>query len=339
METNHLDKQNFFDLGNLNALRKDALNSGDASTDASRAALKKAAAQFEAIFTQMLLKSMRKANEAFEDKESPFNSSGVKFFEEMHDQQLSTELSSNGSMGLADLIVQQLSPDGKSYTPGSVLRTTTDFLSVQRAGIELPHQQRNKAITEPAISNTANAAEKLATNAAPSNSAPANFDSAEQFVSTVWQHAKTAAKKIGLNPAVMVAQAALETGWGKHIINKSDGKSSNNLFNIKSDARWQGDKASKVTLEFEQGAAVKKQASFRAYDSIKDSVNDFVEFLTQNPRYKNALQHTATPDKFLDSLQQAGYATDPNYANKIKQVLNSRELKSIATSVIRQGVK
>ncbi len=71
METNHLDKQNFFDLGNLDSLRKEALSGGDASTDASKAALKKAAAQFEAIFTQMLLKSMRKANEAFEDKEIP----------------------------------------------------------------------------------------------------------------------------------------------------------------------------------------------------------------------------------------------------------------------------
>ena len=141
METNHLDKQNFFDLSNLNTLRQDALNSGDASTDASKAALKKAAAQFEAIFTQMLLKGMRKANEAFEDEDSPFNSSGVKFFEEMHDQQLSSELSSNGSLGLADLIVQQLSPEAENFMPGSVLRTTNDFMSDKRAGSELPHEK------------------------------------------------------------------------------------------------------------------------------------------------------------------------------------------------------
>ena len=331
METNHLDKQNFFDLGNLNSLRQEALTSGDASTDASKAALKKAAAQFEAIFTQMLLKGMRKANEAFEDKESPFNSSSVKFFEEMHDQQLSSELSSNGSLGLADLIVQQLSPDAKNYTPSSVLRTSNDFLSDQRAGIELPHQKHKKEII-PLTDNKV-------TEEAKSNDNKANFDTAEEFVSSVWEHAKTAAKKIGLNPAVMVAQAALETGWGKHIINKSDGNSSNNLFNIKSDKSWQGEKANKVTLEFEQGAAVKKQASFRAYDSIKDSVNDFVDFLTQNPRYQQALQNTGKPAAFLDSLQQAGYATDPNYADKIKRVLNSSELKNIATNVIRQGVK
>tara|TARA_B110000046_G_scaffold1714_1_gene1877 strand:+ start:176 stop:1168 length:993 start_codon:yes stop_codon:yes gene_type:complete len=330
METNHLDKQNFFDLSNLNTLRQDALNSGDASTDASKAALKKAAAQFEAIFTQMLLKGMRKANEAFEDKDSPFNSSGVKFFEEMHDQQLSSELSSNGSLGLADLIVQQLSPEADNFMPGSVLRTTNDFFSDKRTGSTLAHEENEQQAA--AIDSTqANINEPKASST--------NFETAEQFVSSVWEHAKTAAQKIGLNPAVMVAQAALETGWGKHIISKSDGGSSNNLFNIKSDKSWEGDKASKVTLEFEQGTAVKKQASFRAYDSIKDSVNDFVDFLTQNPRYEEALQNTAKPNEFLDSLQKAGYATDPNYASKIKKVLNSSELKNIATSAFAQGVK
>ena len=93
-----------------------------------------------------------------------------------------------------------------------------------------------------------------------------------------------------------------------------------------------------MTLEFEQGTPVKKQASFRAYDSIKDSVNDFVQFLTENPRYQEALQNTAKPAAFLDSLQKAGYATDPNYADKIKQVLNRTELKTLATSLVRQGV-
>ncbi|MDP2635417.1 MAG: flagellar assembly peptidoglycan hydrolase FlgJ [Pseudoalteromonas sp.] len=321
MDTNHLDKQNFFDLGNLDSLRQSALKS-DASSDTSKDALKQAAAQFESIFTQMLLKSMRKANDAFEDKNSPFNSSGVKFFEEMHDQQLSVELSSNGSLGLADLIVQQLSPDGKKFTPGSVLRSVDNFTSDKRAS----------GVSNDSLTNK----NDIATNASDKNEGA--FDDAESFISTVWEHAKSAAEKIGLNPAVMVAQAALETGWGKHIINKADGSSSNNLFNIKSDRSWDGAKASKVTLEFEQGMPVKKQASFRAYDSIKDSVNDFVDFLNENPRYQEALDNTAKPAAFLDSLQKAGYATDPNYADKIKQVLNRSDLKSLAATLVRQGV-
>lgn len=318
MDTNHLDKQNFFDLGNLDSLRQSALKS-DASSDASKEALKKAAAQFESIFTQMLLKSMRKANEAFEDKDSPFNSSGVKFFEEMHDQQLSVELSSNGSLGLADLIVQQLSPDGKKFTPGSVLRTTAEFDSDKR----VRGNQEAKPETYPMA--------EVATDEQSEN----RFEDAESFIRSIWDHAKSAAEKIGLNPAVMVAQAALETGWGKHIISKADGTSSNNLFNIKSDKSWQGDKASKVTLEFEQGVPVKKHASFRSYQSIKDSVNDFVDFLNENPRYQDALKNTAEPAAFLDSLQKAGYATDPNYANKIKQVLKRVELQSVAASLVR----
>ena len=321
MDTNHLDKQNFFDLGNLNTLRQDALKSG-ASSEQSKEALKKAAAQFESIFTQMLLKSMRKASEAFEDKDSPFNSSGVKFFEEMHDQQLSVDLSSNGSLGLADLIVQQLSPDAKNFTPSSVLRSVNEFNSDRRAsGQKTPDEVESKVVD----------------NSSSTDQKPL-FENADDFISSVWDHAKTAAAKIGLNPAVMVAQAALETGWGKHVINKSDGNSSFNLFNIKSDKSWEGDKANKMTLEFEQGTPVKKQASFRAYDSIEDSVNDFVQFLTQNPRYQEALQNTAKPAAFLDSLQKAGYATDPNYADKIKQVLNRTELKTLATTLVRQGV-
>ena len=247
----------------------------------------------------------------------------LNFFEEMHDQQMSVELSSNGSLGLADLIVQQLSPDGKQFTPGSVLRTTADFDSDKRASGAVDSTTEARAKPQAVAYTAAN------------EQSENRFEDAESFISSVWEHAKNAAEKIGLNPAVMVAQAALETGWGKHIISKADGTSSNNLFNIKSDRSWQGDKASKVTLEFEQGVPVKKQASFRSYQSIKDSVNDFVDFLNENPRYQEALNNTAEPAAFLDSLQKAGYATDPNYADKIKQVLKRVELQSVAASLVR----
>ena len=124
MNTDQLKNQSFFDLGNLDSIRKEALQ-GAGDKNASDQALEKAAKQFESIFTQMLLKSMRKANEALEDKDSPFNSSGVKFFEEMHDQQLAMHLSEKGSLDLADLIVQQLSPSTEGFKPASVLRGDT----------------------------------------------------------------------------------------------------------------------------------------------------------------------------------------------------------------------
>lgn len=322
MNTNPLEKQNFFDLGDLNALRQDALKSGG-DQQASNKALKKAAEQFESIFTQMLMKSMRKANEAMEDKNSPFNSSGVKFFQEMHDQQLSLELSKKGSLGLADLIVKQLSPNVDGYKPSSVLRNDAQ-LPMQKASSE-PLSEFIRRQPEPVAQ-----ADKL--------EEQPSFDTPESFISAMWDHAKTAAQKIGLNPAVMIAQAALETGWGKHVIAKQDGASSFNLFNIKADRAWQGEHAKKMTLEFEKGLPVQKQASFRAYESIKDSINDYVDFLQSNPRYSQALNNTDKPEKYLEELQQAGYATDPKYAEKIKNVLQRGEFKQMLTSLVRQGV-
>jgi flagellar protein FlgJ len=321
MNTNPLDKQNFFDLSDLNSLRKDALKSGG-DPNASDAALKKAAQQFESIFTQMLMKSMRKANEAMEDKSSPFNSSGVKFFEEMHDQQLSMDLSSKGSLGLADLIVQQLSPNAKGYTPASIIRTGANIESDKRAVGQFNDKQVNDVVIKPEVNESQNPV----------------FKDPQSFVSSMWEHAKTAAQKIGLNPAVMIAQAALETGWGKHIIAKADGSSSNNLFNIKSSKSWLGESAKKLTIEFEEGMPIRKQANFRAYNTIQDSMNDYVNFLQDNPRYKEALQKVAQPEQFLDALQDAGYATDPQYAQKIKNVLQRSDLKNMLTSLVRQGV-
>ncbi|NOU50770.1 flagellar assembly peptidoglycan hydrolase FlgJ [Pseudoalteromonas sp. JBTF-M23] len=317
MNTNPLDNQNFFDLGDLNSLRQDALKSGT-DQQASNEALKKAAQQFESIFTQMLLKSMRKANEAMEDKDSPFNSSSVKFFEEMHDQQLSVELASKGNLGLAELIVQQLAPNGEGYTPASVLRTNADLQSDRLVNDKAPIKTK-EAVVKPSEQSS-------------------GFEDPESFVGALWDHAKEAAQKIGLNPAVMIAQAALETGWGKHVVSKADGSSSHNLFNIKSDKSWQGESAKKLTLEFEQGLPVKKQAHFRAYDSIKESISDYVDFLQSNPRYEQALKKVKEPAQYLEALQEAGYATDPNYAQKIKSVLQRGEFKQMLTSLIRQGV-
>ncbi|MFC3031848.1 flagellar assembly peptidoglycan hydrolase FlgJ [Pseudoalteromonas fenneropenaei] len=325
MDLKPLENQNVFDLGSLNDLRQKALTARPGQEGDE--ALRKAAQQFEAIFTQMLLKSMREANAAFEDKDSPFNSSGVKFFQEMHDQQLASDLSSKGSLGLADLIVQQLAPNGKDYKPASVLRSDAELPNAKTL-------QRQKPDSMPSMQTVVAAAEA----SAPAMAKPADFNTPESFIEQVWHYAKDAAKKIGLNPAVMVAQAALETGWGKHVIQKADGSSSNNLFNIKSDSSWQGDKAQKQTLEFEQGLPVKKQAHFRAYDSIKDSVEDFVDFLQSNPRYQQALENTHKPESFLDALQQAGYATDPNYATKIKNVLMRGEFKEMLGGIVRRGV-
>jgi len=303
-------QQSFFDLSNLNSLREEALQG-----DPDKKALKQVAAQFESIFTQMLFKSMRKANEAFEDEGSPFNASSVKFYRDMHDQQLSMELSQSGALGLADIIVEQLSPTPGKYTPASL------FSPIQIA---------------PMVSKPTQPVEEIKETMTASNDVNV-IESEQSFVSELWQHAKQAAEKIGLNPAVMLAQSALETGWGKYVITKSDGQSSNNFFNIKADKSWQGDKAAKASLEFEEGVAVKTQSNFRAYNNIAESFDDFVNFLQQNPRYKSALKTTANPTEYLNELQKAGYATDPNYAQKIINVLSRSEfndaIKSVASGI------
>ncbi|WP_057830855.1 flagellar assembly peptidoglycan hydrolase FlgJ [Colwellia sp. TT2012] len=150
-----------------------------------------------------------------------------------------------------------------------------------------------------------------------------NFNEPKDFVSALIAPAKKVQQKLGVPFEVIIAQAALETGWGKKIIKGQDGASSNNLFNIKADSRWSGDKTTKETLEFEQGTMVKKSAPFRMYQSLTDSVNDYINFLSTSERYQEALQKPGNVEHFLQGLQKAGYATDPQYADKILGTLKT----------------
>ena len=146
------------------------------------------------------------------------------------------------------------------------------------------------------------------------------FSSPAEFVSAMMPMAEEAAGKIGVDPRYLVAQAALETGWGKSIIRQWDGSSSHNLFGIKSHGAWDGESAKVLTTEYKGGKAVKEAAQFRTYDSFKESFQDYVSFLQSNKRYEDALDVTAKPEAFVRELQQAGYATDPHYARKVSQI-------------------
>jgi flagellar protein FlgJ len=308
--------RNTLDLKGLNAIRQQARNE-----DGKEAALKEAAQQFEAIFMQMLLKSMRKAQDVLES-DSPFNSQTSKSYRDMHDQQLALELSTNGSLGLTDLIVRQLGGNDGSFTSKEILRNDghisapinanqamrIDNISAKR----LEKSQENKVQAD-----IDNLKDKRTTNALP----PVSFDSPQDFVNSLTSAAKYVEKEIGIPYKVVIAQAALETGWGKKIIVNDSGNSSFNLFNIKADARWQGEKVDKNTLEFEQGTMVHKKEPFRLYQSFTESVNDYVNFLSSNDRYEKALNNPGNVEHFLQGIQEAGYATDPQYANKILSVL------------------
>lgn len=146
------------------------------------------------------------------------------------------------------------------------------------------------------------------------------FSSQDEFVATMLPMAKAAAARIGIDPKYLVAQAALETGWGKSVMRAEDGSSSHNLFGIKAGQSWQGGQARAITSEFRDGAMVKETAQFRSYSSYQDSFHDLVTLLQSHDRYKEVLKSADNPEQFVRELQKAGYATDPAYASKISQI-------------------
>ena len=143
---------------------------------------------------------------------------------------------------------------------------------------------------------------------------------ADEFVNAMLPMAKEAADRIGVDPRYLVAQAALETGWGKSVMRQPDGSSSHNLFGIKASANWKGDSARAITSEFRNGAMVKETAEFRSYASYRDSFHDLVNLLQSNSRYQDVLKSADKPEQFVRELQKAGYATDPHYASKISNI-------------------
>ena len=312
LNINHADV--YTDFNGLSKLKTEAKKD-------SQEALKEVAKQFESIFLNMALKSMRDAKLS----DGIMDSDQSQFFQEMYDQQLAVHLSGNPGVGLADLIVRQLSTDKNSIDQ--------EILDLQA--------YRNKPVFSPPvkqpekISAVANQPEKSVnqfnlpseiTEIKLKSSDLLPITSVEQFVKQLWPYAKQAANEIGVEPKVLLAQAALETGWGKSVIDKADGKSSFNLFNIKADKSWKGSKTSVNTLEFVQGTAKKVRAGFRVYDSYQQSFQDYVQFLKSNPRYGEALKQTADPEAYVKGLQQAGYATDPKYADKIMHIYNGKAL-------------
>ncbi|MDO7895342.1 flagellar assembly peptidoglycan hydrolase FlgJ [Pseudomonas citrulli] len=146
------------------------------------------------------------------------------------------------------------------------------------------------------------------------------FRDADEFVNAMLPMAKEAADRIGVDPRYLVAQAALETGWGKSVMRQPDGSSSHNLFGIKASQNWKGDSARAITSEFRNGAMVKETAEFRSYASYRDSFHDLVNLLQSNSRYQDVLKSADNPEQFVRELQKAGYATDPNYASKISHI-------------------
>jgi len=228
------------------------------------ATLREVAKQFESLFTKMMLKSMRDASMG----DPMFGSDQGDMYQDMADDQLAVQMSEGRGLGLADMLIRQLSNGAVSGT--SAVKPTTEVTPGER----------------------------------------------EQFISELLPHANEAARELGVDPRALIAQAALETGWGR----SQPGGDSHNLFGIKAGAHWNGASVQANTQEFDSGVATRGDASFRAYGSPRESVEDYVRLIRDNPRYAGALNTGSDVQAFANSLQRGGYATDPDYARKLAAV-------------------
>jgi flagellar protein FlgJ len=187
----------------------------------------------------------------------------------------------------------------------------------------------------PATSSAASAA-SLAPAELTAQAAVVTTEDAGEFVDQILPTIREAATALGLSPLAMLAQAVLETGWGKRMARTADGSPSLNMFGIKADGNWGGARATANTVEFSGGVAVQRRAAFRAYASISDSVSDFANLLQSAPRYRNTLASGNSPQAYVASIRNSGYATDPDYANKLNDILNSSTFRTALSGSARK---
>lgn len=280
------------------------------------AVLREVASQFEALFVQTLLKEMREASLG----DPLFGSSNEhKTYTEMFDQQLATELASHQGFGIADALVRQLAGvEPATVNAGEVAR-----------GLPLPPRS-----TIPASGASAPAAKlDTASQAAvtPVTVPAATWGSPQEFVRDIWPDARRTAQRLGVPPEALVAQAALETGWGARVMRTASGANSFNLFGIKTGPDWSGSSVNKRTLEFENGVPIQVRDRFRAYSGVRQAFDDYARVLESRPRYVRVLNSSAA--EFPQRIQEAGYATDPDYASKIEAVMQSPLLRSSLTGL------
>lgn len=311
--------QVYTDFSGLNALKSQA------RTD-KQAALEEVARQFESLFLSEMVKSMRKAGDVFAEG-NYLNSNESEFYRDMFDSQLSLSMAKGEGTGLAEALVRQLGQqapglDGQGGKLAGHKASLADYdRSLPPLSVELPEQlDKVAAVAQDAAPLPAEVAKPL----------PEQFDSPEHFVRELLPVAERIAADSGIDPKLMVAQAALETGWGRHMIKGDDNRPSFNVFGIKADGRWQGDAVTITTTEYREGVPLKEQADFRAYPDYESSFRDYVSFLESNPRYRDVLSVADQPDVFADKLQEAGYATDPNYGDKIRRIMNRDSLMTLS---------
>ena len=275
---------NYNDFESMAVLRQQAKNDPHAT-------LKQVAKHFESLYLNMMLKSMRQASMG----DPLFDSNNSDMYRDMYDSQIALQMSQQNGIGIADVLVKQL----QGHVGTTVANKNNEDMQPEAIDFELDTSLPNNFIKQR------------------NQPEPINFTSQSEFVEKLMPYAEQAAEKLEVAPQVLIAQAALETGWGQHVQKLPNGSSSYNLFNIKADSRWDGDSLNVKALEYRDGVAQQEKASFRVYNSYAESFRDYVDFIKTNPRYEMALGAASDAEAYVKELQQAGYATDPNYANKV----------------------
>ena len=335
------DKQTaYLDFSQFNELKRSHRKDAEAGMQAT-------ARQLEGVFLNMMLKSMRQANASFGEG-SYLSGRESETYRDMYDQQMAQTLSAGRGIGLAEMIVRQM----RQMEKGKIQQAENNTNEQQQAnstqksfGIDTYRARAMPALLRKDLSaldkaQMAQDAQKTTVEAqvfAPASSAAKerqavadSWQSPAEFVDAILPHAQRAASKLNVDPMAIVAQAVLETGWGQRVMQDAKGEYSFNLFGIKASAGWGGNTVSKQTLEYRNGIAAREVAAFRSYASIESAFDDYVRFLQENPRYQSALEKNKEAKQWGFELQKAGYATDPNYGNKIASLLKSDILQAKA---------
>ncbi len=296
----------YTDFAGLAALKKDA-KTDDPDT------LRAVAKQYESLFARMMIKSMRDAV----GTDPIFGSDEENSYQGMYDDQLSLEITKGKGLGLADMLVRQMQKLTGGQKPDA---TQSAAQAAAHANAALSPQNAAQALRK---------YQGASQNSSGRSAIPvASPEDQSAFITDVWPAAQEAGRQLGVDPHNLIAQAALETNWGTHVPRSASGRSSNNLFGVKAGSQWTGDSVAAGTQEFENGAAVSVTGEFRAYDSRAASFKDYVALLRGNPRYAAALNTGSNAHAFASALQQGGYATDPDYANKVTAIAGAVQARS-----------
>lgn len=269
------------------------------------------ARQVEGMFVQMMLKSMREAL----PKDGMFSSDSTRLYTSMYDQQIAQQMTSGKGLGLADVIVKQMAA-AQGVSPEDQPQQVP-----MKFDLETVTSYQNQALTQ--------MVRKTLPKTLESNDEPLTGDS-KDFLAQLSLPARLASEKSGVPHHLILAQAALESGWGQRQIRRENGEPSFNIFGVKASGSWKGPTTEITTTEFENGEAKKVKATFRVYSSYLEALSDYVNLLSRNPRYA-AVTQAATAEQGAQALQSAGYATDPQYARKLTSMI--QQLKSMGEKV------